>query len=349
MVHLTRFFSDQAPLSPRLKSVLDAAFDSGWADPKKVNQAGSQAAILRNQALEELAEHLAISPDQIEPLGEPALGHYLAIAGLLTPTTPLTTSSVDVGKVRAVARAHQGPTHLVDVDSDGRYLNVESSPTGVISLQAVNGETGISQNIASAVSALPTGSLIALDATRAIPQPGLLVGSTTALFSATSWSGITGMGFLIISDRSKYRYPLPHIAPISTPGSYSLPLLMTSVVALAEYKSTLDHIRNLRRHLMNSLASNSLITVVGNETDSSSAYVSAVIDGYAAEEVLQRMSRFDIALDAGSACSPEDLTPSHVIAAMGLPTTGHIRIALHPHHSAADIDFLVAKLGEVLQ
>ncbi len=348
VVHLTRFFSDQAPISPALKSVLDAAFDSGWADPKKVNQAGSKAAILRNQALEELAEHLAISPDQIEPLGEPALGHYLGIAGLLTPTTSLTTSSIDVGKIRAVARAHHGPAHLVDVDSDGHYLNIESSPTGVISLQAVNGETGISQDVASAISALPTGSLIALDATRAIPHPGLVSGSTTSLLSATSWSGISGMGFLIISDRSKYRYPLPHIAPISTPGTYSLPLLMASVVALTEYKSSLEHICGLRKYLMKSLESNPLITVVGNETDSSSAYISAVIDGYSAEEILKKLAHFDIAIDAGSACSPEDLTPSHVIAALGLPTTGHIRITLHPHHSAADIDYLVGKLGEVL-
>ena len=349
MVHLTRFFSDQAPLSPRLKSVLDAAFDSGWADPKKINQAGSKAAILKNQALEELAEHLSISPDQIEPLGEPALGHFLAIAGLLSPTTTLTTSSIDVGKVRAVARAHPGATHQLEVDSNGRYLNLGTAPDGVISLQAVNGETGISQDIPGAIAALEGRSLVSLDATRSIPTPGLTTGSTTTLFSATSWSGITGMGFLIISDRSKYRYPLPHIAPISTPGSYSLPLLMTSVVGLSEYKSSIEQIRTLRKYLMQLLSNNAHITAIGNETESSSPYISALIQGYSAEEILKRLSQFDIAIDAGSACSPEDLTPSHVIAAMGLPTTGHIRMTLHPHHTQADIDFLVAKIGEVLQ
>jgi cysteine desulfurase len=53
-------------------------------------------------------------------------------------------------------------------------------------------------------------------------------------------------------------------------------------------------------------------------------------------------------IDAGSACSPEDLAPSHVIAVMGLPTNGHIRITLHPDHTTADIEALASALKEVL-
>ena len=349
MVHLTRNFSGQAPLSPRLQATLAAAFDNGWADPKKVSQAGNRAAILRNQALEELAEHLAISPDQIEPLGEPSLGHYLALAGITSPSVTLSFSSIDLGKIRAVARAHQGQTHQIDVGADGIYRNIEKVPAGVVSLQTVNGETGIAQDLERVIATLDGRALISLDATHAIPQPGLTDGATSALLSATSWSNFTGIGFLIVGDRSRYKYPLPHIAPISVPGSYSLPLLIASVVALNEFKSSIGHIKSLRKHLVTALRTLSNVSVVEADTDSSSRYISILIDGFAAEEIMQRLAQFDIAIDAGSACSPEDLTPSHVIAAMGLPTTGHMRITLHPHHTTDDIDLLVNSMKEVLQ
>ncbi len=348
MVHLTRYFSEQAPLSPRLKSALDAAFDGGWADPKKLSQASGRAAILRNQALEELAHHLAISPDQIEPLGEPALGHYLAIAALLKPSTPLTTSSVDVGKIRAVARTHQGPTHQIEVGPDGRYLALADVGEGVISLQAVNGETGITQKLEAFTLSKTDKQIISLDATHAIPTPGLTSGASTALFSASSWSGITGMGFLVIGDRADYQYPLPHIAPISVPGSYSLPLLIASVVALTEYKEKVAHIASLRQYSLSKFRGLPSIHVIEGNADSTSQYISLLVEGFASEEILKKLAPLDIAIDAGSACSPEDLAPSHVIAAMGLPTTGHLRITLHPHHTEGDIDFLAESLAQVL-
>lgn len=348
MVHLTRYFSEQAPLSPRLRSALDAAFDNGWADPKKLHQAGGQAAILRNQAVEELAEHLAISPDQIEPLGEPALGHFLAIAGLLRPTTTLTTSSVDVGKIRAVARAHQGRTHQIEVDQRGHYIGASDIGEGVISLQAVNGETGIAQDLKTITSSLSGKCLLSIDATHAIPESGLTAGSCTALLSASSWSGLTGMGFLVIGDRSSYQYPLPHIAPISTPGTYSLPLLIASVVALSEYKEEVPRIASLRRYAIEALRTVPSIQVIEGDAHSNSKYISLLVEGFASEEILQKLAALDIAIDAGSACSPEDLAPSHVISAMGLPTTGHLRITLHPHHSTDDLDFLAKSLKQVL-
>jgi cysteine desulfurase len=74
-----------------------------------------------------------------------------------------------------------------------------------------------------------------------------------------------------------------------------------------------------------------------------------IVDGFSSEEVQRSLLQRDIAVDAGSACSPEDLTPSHVIASMGFPTTGHLRFTIHPGHHEDDLRVLARAIDGVLQ
>lgn len=106
----------QSRLSEVVRSALLAAFDQGWADPKKLSQSSARAAILHNQALENIAAHLKVATDSIEVLGEPALGHYLAIAGLLRDDLTFAYSATDKGKIRALARSHRGAVTELQVD-----------------------------------------------------------------------------------------------------------------------------------------------------------------------------------------------------------------------------------------
>jgi len=84
------------------------------------------------------------------------------------------------------------------------------------------------------------------------------------------------------------------------------------------------------------------------ESGAQSRYLSLIIEGFSSEEVLRSLLQRDISVDAGSACSPEDLTPSHVIASMGFPTTGHLRLTLHPGHTEEDIKALARSIDDVL-
>lgn len=63
--------------------------------------------------------------------------------------------------------------------------------------------------------------------------------------------------------------------------------------------------------------------------------------------VVRELDAMGITVEAGSACSPIDLTPSHVLAAMGLPTEGAIRIRIRQEHTESDIDELVNSLAKV--
>ena len=87
--------------------------------------------------------------------------------------------------------------------------------------------------------------------------------------------------------------------------------------------------------------------VVGEIGSALAHLATVVIPGGISEMFIRELEASSISIDAGSACSPMDLTPSHVLAAMGLPTEGSIRLTLRQEHSEADIDALVSALVKV--
>lgn len=351
MVQLTSNFTSEAPLTPRVQEAISIAIQDGWADPKKSSQAAARAAALRQGSLEELASHCGTQPQHLEIVGEPNLAYFLALSGYLTPQSQLVTSAVDLGKIRAVARAHAGEKFQLTVDRNGRYNNLSEIPSkaSVIVLQSCNGETGVRQDLSRTDIdlALEDQSII-IDASHDIPTAALLEGSTAAIFDSSAWNGPTGLGIIYIADAAKYRYSLPHIAPIRSPGSYSLPLLVGATVALSEFKESQEKIRQLRKYAVDVLSAISGLSIVAPESGSASRYLSFLVDHLSAEELLRALQPSGIEIDAGSACSPEDLTPSHVIAAMGLPTSGHMRITLHPESTKEELDYLAMCIAGAL-
>ena len=341
MAHLTDNFTSESKPSSAVTGAVLAALNEGWADPKKIGQASGRAAALRQSALEEIAGHWHLPTENLEVVGEPDLLPYLALAGFLSTSTPLVTSSIDIGKVRAVARAFPENSQVMQVNSNGEILAGQIPDGAVISLQLTNGETGIVQDLHLWER---YADQIILDATHALPESQIYGNFLALSLSASSWNGPNGIGFLAINRAEKYRYPLPHIAPIRVPGSYSLPLLIGSAIALQEMIAEKSHCYDLRNQLHSHLAAIDGVTVLGGNNDS--RYISALISGASGEELLRALAQRDCLIDVGSACSPQDLAPSHVIAEMGFPTEGHIRFTIHPHHNSRDIEKLLHILKE---
>lgn len=347
MAHLTDNFTSETPLSPAVREAIGAAFEQGWADPKKQSQASSRAAILRESAKSEIATLLQSSPERLEVVGEPAMLHFIALQGFLQGSANLYTSTVDVGKIRAVARQAADESKVIGVDENGRLLTagVKFEKGSVISLQATNGETGTTQELDTFRE---HACKVVVDATRSLPNRNLVSGFAASTFEASSWNGPQGIGFINIEDAKHFKYPLPHIAPIRVPGSFSLPLLIGSAIALSEFVEQIEKLKSLRKSLVQSLKSINGATVLADESGEDSRYLSIVVDEISSEEILRSLLKQDLAIDAGSACSPEDLAPSHVISSMGYPTTGHLRFTVHPHHTEETLNRAVSKLKEVL-
>ena len=340
VVRVTENFTSESPLHPAAREALLAAFDQGWADPKKISQSSARAAILKNQSLENIGNRLGLRPDAIEIIGEPALGHFLAIAGLLSPSQNFAYASIDKGKIRAIARSHSGPVQELEVDSKGQISGATNLPDDtVISLQLANGETGIIQKF------LPTQRVkIAVDATASGPRLPLPENWSTALFDAQSWAGPSGIGILAIND-SGYTYPLPRIAPIKSPGTYSLPLLMAASIALDNFA---PEDAEIRRYLIESFTGMAGISVVAADAKALPNKISLSIPAIAGEQLVRALAEGGADVDSGSACSAADLQPSHVLAAMGYPTTGHVRITLHSGTTHSEIDALKKAISQAI-
>lgn len=341
VVRVTGNFTSESPLPEVVRAALLAAFDQGWADPKKISQSAGRAAILRNQAIENIASLLRVHPDSIEVLGEPALGHYLAIGGLLSDDLNFMYSATDKGKIRAIAKSHRGAVTELPVNQDGAIDSSLISPGSVLSLQLANGETGVVQ-AAEELSAL--ADFVAVDATASGSRISLPSKWDTALFDANSWNGPAGLGILAINNQSKYRYPLPHIAPIKSPGTFSLPLLIAASVALENFQSEDPAIR---QYAISELSVIPGVLVIAPKAPATAHVLSLIVAGYSGEELVRKLALLGVDVDSGSACSPADLQPSHVLAAMGYPTDGHLQITLRPQTTRLDIEQLIQALKSV--
>ena len=343
VVRVTENFASEGPLSPPIREALLAAFDQGWADPKKLSQAASRAAILRNQSIENIAGKLSIPTASVEILGEPSLGHFLAIAGFMQSGSPFAYSSIDKGKVRAIARTQGVQSIEIPVTQDGQIKYPDSLPEKTtLSLQIANGETGIVQgNFHGAEKA----RFISVDATSSGARTPLPPHWDSALFDARSWNGPAGISILAISNRADFTYPLPHIAPINSPGSYSLPLLIASSIALDVFQ---DAKAEMRRYLVEGLQKIEGVEIVGLNAPSLNHLLSCVVLGVRNEVIVRELASQGIDLDAGSACSPADLQPSHVIAAMGYPTDGQLRFTLRSEITQNEVDKLLTSLKAVI-
>ena len=344
MVRVTGNFASEAPLAGIVASAISAAFEAGWADPKKLSQAATRAKILRSQAIESIADRLGTRVDEIEIVGEGELATYLCIAGFLQPDRHLAVGAIDRGKIRAFTRTHHNHT-IVPVDSSGALLAENIPAQSLLTLQLANGETGVIQDVENLAG---RAELVIVDSTASAPRVSLPSKWDGAIFSSESWGGPTGLAFMAIRSAAQWRYPLPHIAPIRTPGGYSLPLLLGAAVAIENFNENKAKIGELNLYLRKAI-SQSLpdAKVVGISEKSLPHKVTVLIPGGISEMFIRELEAQSITIDAGSACSPDDLTPSHVLASMGLPTEGSIRLTLRDEHTEAEIEDLVSALVKV--
>ena len=344
MVRVTGNFTSEAPLSEIVSTSITAAYEAGWADPKKLSQASKKAKILQGHSLEALAVGLGIRVDHMEIVGESELSTYLCIAGFLEPRRHLAVGAVDRGKIRAFTRTHENHS-VVPVDRDGALDSEKIPADSLLTLQVANGETGVLQDIQSIKQ---KAKMVVLDATYSGSRIALGEDWDGAIFAAQAWGGPAGLSIMAIANSEQWRYPLPHIAPIRTPGGYSLPLLLGAAAAIENFKEDVGKINSLNLYLRQKiLAAIPSTIVVGQGSQTLSNFQTIVIPGSISEMLVRELEARSISVDAGSACSPADLAPSHVLAAMGLPTEGSLRFTLRQDHTEADIDALVKALVEV--
>ena len=345
MVRVTGNFQSETALNSLAAQAFLAALDSGWADPKKIGQSPSRAANLRTNALESLATNLGLKADQIEISGEVGLGYFLSLGGFLAPQRKLFYGAGDRSGVIATARSHLGDSQIIPLSREGTldFSAVELTTNSVLSFQLANGETGAINKVPEQ---LPKDLLIAIDATASGAREPLPEKWSSAVFDSRAWEGPAGLAVVAIADSANWKNPLPHISAVRrTYGTFSLPLLIASAVALENFKPGDKNIRKMSAKIRSDISREIPSARIAGDLENSMPHLtSLVIPGCNGEEILRGLSARGLSVDSGSACTAMNLQPSHVLAAMGLPTDGNIRITLHAETTAEEVELLINAL-----
>ena len=326
MVRITGDFQQERVLHPAATSLLDEFFSKGWPDPAKLNNSSRQASILQEQVRQSFAKALNVRSDEVEFLGEPDLGFQLAIQGLLTPDNKLFYSSIDRQRIFAVAAYEKNKGRDVtqlQVNNLGQIQESSITANDLLIWQVANGETGNTQ------PSPKSGAMVFADCTSSGVDLLPNFDYQTALFDSTSWAGPAGLGILVIKSASKWRNPLPHNDLARTPGTYSLPLLLASAVALENYLAQSDNRAKLKQEIISFITAQIADVDIASTANGLGKFLSISIKGVEADRLLLDLEGAGFAVDSGSACKSADMQPSHVLAAMGRPFAGNIRLTIH--------------------
>ena len=326
MVRITGDFQRESALDSATTDLLKEFFAKGWPDPTKLNKVSRQAAILLQEVRESFAKSLNVRSDEIEFIGEPDLGFQLGIQGLLKSGSKLFYSAIDRQRVFAVASFEKNAGRIVTqlpVNNNGVITQSQVTDNDLLVWQVANGETGNTQLSPN------TGPMVFADCTSSGVDLLPKFDYQTALFDSTSWAGPAGIGILVIKSNAKWSNPLPHNDLSRTPTTYSLPLLLASAVALENYLAQIDNRSKLKQEIISFITDQIADVDIASGSNSLSKFLSISIKGVEADRLLLDLEEKGFAVDSGSACKSADMQPSHVLAAMGRPIAGNIRLTIH--------------------
>ena len=334
MVRITSGFQQESPLHPSAKKVLDQLFDRGWPDAEKINQSSREAAILLNEAKNTFAKYLNLRADEIEFIGEVALGFHLAITGMLKPDSKLIISEIDKQNIFAVRSSWKNAgqkSQIMKVDARGQSQEADNAENDLLVWQVANGETGIIQDSPK------SNSKIFADCTASGVDYLPDFTYQTALFDSRSWQGPSGIGILVIKNDAQWINPLPHNDYLRTPNTYSLPLALASAVALEAFVLEREKVSGFKEILIEQLKSSQLEFIAPIGENNLAKFLTLIFANVEADRLVLELQDAGFAVDSGSACRAADMQPSHVLAAMGLPTAGGIRITFHPQTNSDEV------------
>jgi cysteine desulfurase len=351
-----------APLHPAARAALEVALDDGWADPRRLYGEGRRARQLLDAARASIAASLGARPDELTFASSGTAAAHLGVLGALAAGVRrgrgVVASAVEHSAVLAAAQAHAasaagGSVTLAPVDVTGRVSVEEfaaalAADTALACLQAANHEVGTVQPVdLVAESCAAAGVPLLVDAAASVghvPPPqrwDLLVAS------ARKWGGPAGVGVLAIRTGTRWRSVLPDDEAEAGrfPGGVPVPLAVAAAAGLeaaeagrgqeaARQSALVDRIR---AEIPSRIPD---VEVLGApDPDGRLPHIVAFSCLYVAGEALMsELDRAGFSVSSGSSCSSSALTPSHVLAAMGVMTHGNVRVGLHPGVSAADVD-----------
>lgn len=344
-----------APLRPEAREAMLAALDA-VGNPSSVHRFGREARRLVEAGRAQVAALAGVAPAQIVFTAGATEANALALTGL--GRRQILTSAIEHDSALAwvTDRVPVGGDGRVDLDALDRMLAAGAEPA-VVSVMAVNNETGVIQPVAEAAAvARRHGALVHCDAVQAagriaLPAVGTEVDALS--LSAHKLGGPQGIGALVLRDglplapllrggaqEGRRRAGTENVAGIAGFGA---------AAAAVAGRTEMPRIAALRDDLERRLVAEGAV-VLGAGAPRVANTSCVAMPGVTAETQVAALDLAGVAVSAGSACSSGKVRRSHVLEAMGLPAElaeSAIRISLGPATDAASVDRCVAAWSDL--
>lgn len=363
------------PCDPRVVEAMLPWFTEQFGNPASVEHVlGRAAAAAVEEARESVARLIGAFPSEIVFTSGATESNNLAIKGAArfaraagdARRRVLTVASEHKCVLESVADlASEGFEPVVlPIRPDG-LLDTEvlrsglSTPTLVVSVMAVNNETGVIQDIpALAALARGAGALFHTDAAQAggkIPIDVRAWDIDLLSLSGHKVYGPKGIGALFVRRRPRVR-----LAPLFSgggqerglrSGTLPAPLIVgfgaAARLAAAEMEMESQRIAGLRARLF-ALLERAIpgLRLNGSWERRVSGNLNLTFPGVSAERLMAASP--ELCVSTGSACSSAAIEPSYVLSAMGLSAdeaARTLRIGIGRFTSTADIEFAAAALA----
>lgn len=361
-------YAATTPVAPEVAELMTRLLTSGsdFANPSAVHPAGRRAQTLVATAAGQLADLLNCDPQQLIWTSGATESNNLAIIGAARYRQKrgrhLVSMPTEHKAVRDVLRALERDgfelTWLAP-DESGR-LNPESlknalrEDTQLVSIMAVNNETGVVQDIEQLGQLCRDADvLFHVDAAQAVGKLPLdLAAMPVDLLSLTAhkFYGPKGIGALYINER-----PGCHIEPLffgggqqrrRRPGTLPVPMIAAlgcaAELAKGRIPADLKHLESLRDQLWQGIRNLDGLRLNGDPEHSFPGILNVSVDDVEGESLLLAMEPVCVA--TGSACNSQDREPSMVLRSMGrsdAAAQSAIRFSYGRQTRSADIEFAV--------
>ena len=353
-----------APLRPEARVAMLAALDV-VGNASSVHTEGRRARALVEDAREHVAALVGAKPEEVVFTSGATEANATVIAGRAWGS--IVTSCIEHPSVLDALP----PIHslLLAADSDGRaaidddlvpLLSDDTRLPGpvLVSLQLVNGETGVIQDVAELARMcrrLRPDAVIHTDAVQAAGRLAVDFGAVAVdamSISSHKLGGPQGVGALILRDGLQ-------LAPLVRGGGHERGRRSgtESVAAIAGFGAAAaaasramaedaDRLGALRRALEEAVvAITPNAVIVGSRQPRIANTTCIALPGARAETLVIQLDMAGLAISAGSACSSGKVGPNRTLVAMGVDPAlarGAIRVSLGPANTAQNIARFIA-------
>ena len=350
------------PIHPAAKKALGSLPDYAFVDPTKLYHDSRSARLLLDSARASIAARLKVNPDEISFIPSGNAGIDLTISGLLNALDNKTVVYSAVEQKAIIERLKDFPTFEIPVDKFARVNEsqfIESLITnkpGLAVLQFANHEVGTQQPLNPIYKKCQELNIpLFVDATMTAGIVNLGSDWDVLLLKPATWGAPIGIDVLVVKRNVRFKSILlddgrenhKFSNNVSIPHAVAIGASLEEITLnRSEIAKSLGTLINDLRQL---LSSNLDITLLGDPVARVPHVLAAIIKDIDGEALVSGLSKRGFAISSGSSCTPDQVKPSHVLAAMGFEGQINIRISLPFSANDADILDFVKALNETMK